>query len=51
MLLDRDRIDSSRATAPLTMAEGAVHIDTTPFTLDEVVAQVVGLVRAVGTRA
>ncbi|MEQ4500355.1 (d)CMP kinase, partial [Nocardioides kribbensis] len=51
VLLDRDRIDSSRATAPLTMAEGAVHIDTTPFTLDEVVAQVVGLVRAVGTRA
>ena len=44
-LLARDRIDSGRATAPLTMADGAHHIDTTPYTLDEVVEQVVGLVR------
>ncbi len=29
-LLARDRIDSGRATAPLVMADGAVHIDTTP---------------------
>jgi CMP/dCMP kinase len=43
-LLRRDRLDSGRATAPLTMADGAHHIDTTPFTLDEVVAQVVALV-------
>lgn len=40
----RDAIDSGRSTAPLTMADGAVHIDTTPYTLDEVVAQVVALV-------
>ncbi|PVG80846.1 (d)CMP kinase [Nocardioides gansuensis] len=46
-LLARDRIDSSRTTAPLTMAEGAVHIDTTMFTLDEVIDQVVALVEAV----
>ncbi|PUA79241.1 (d)CMP kinase [Nocardioides currus] len=46
-LLARDRIDSGRATAPLTMADGAVHIDTTPYTLDEVVGQVVALVEAV----
>ncbi|MSZ75667.1 MAG: (d)CMP kinase [Actinobacteria bacterium] len=46
-LLSRDQIDSSRATAPLTMAEGAVHIDTTPYTLDEVVAQVVARAHAV----
>ncbi len=46
-LLARDRIDSSRATAPLTMADGAVHIDTTPYTLDEVIDQVVALVEAV----
>jgi cytidylate kinase len=26
------------------MAEGAVHIDTTPLTLDEVIDRVVGLV-------
>lgn len=46
-LLNRDKIDSGRATAPLTMAEGAVHIDTTDFTLDEVIGQVVALVEAV----
>jgi cytidylate kinase len=43
-LLRRDRIDSGRATAPLTMADDAHHIDTTPYTLDEVIAQVVALV-------
>lgn len=46
-LLARDRIDSGRATAPLVMAEGAVHIDTTSHTLDEVIDQVVALVEAV----
>ncbi len=45
-LLARDRIDSGRATAPLVQADGAVHIDTTGYTLDEVVAQVVALVDA-----
>ena len=43
-LLARDRIDSGRAIAPLTMADGAIHIDTTELTLDEVIDQVVGLV-------
>ena len=46
-LLSRDRIDSGRATAPLVVAEGAIHIDTTPYTLDEVVDHVVGLAEAV----
>jgi cytidylate kinase len=46
-LLARDRIDSGRTTAPLMMADGAVHIDTTPYTLDEVISQVVALVEAV----
>jgi cytidylate kinase len=45
-LLERDRIDSGRSTAPLTMADGAVHIDTTELTLEEVVDRVVGLVEA-----
>lgn len=45
-LLDRDRIDSGRATAPLTRADGAVHIDTTGLTLDEVIGQVVELVES-----
>ena len=44
-LLARDKIDSGRATAPLVMADGAHHIDTTPYTLDEVIAQVVALVK------
>ena len=48
-LRERDRIDSGRATAPLTMADGAVHIDTTDLTLDEVIALVVGLVEKAGT--
>lgn len=43
-LLRRDRYDSGRATAPLAMADGAHHIDTTPYTLDEVIDQVVALV-------
>ncbi|WP_122817374.1 (d)CMP kinase [Nocardioides pantholopis] len=46
-LLARDRIDSGRKTAPLVQADGAVHIDTTGYTLDEVIDQVVDLVRAV----
>ena len=43
-LLARDRIDSGRRTAPLTMADGAVHLDTTFFSLEEVISQVVALV-------
>ena len=43
-LIRRDRIDSGRAASPLAMAADAHHIDTTPYSLDEVVAQVVALV-------
>ena len=43
-LLARDRIDSTRTASPLTMAEGAVHVDTTPYTLDEVVDLIARLV-------
>jgi cytidylate kinase len=50
-LLNRDRIDSGRAVSPLTMADGAVHLDTTPYPLEEVVEQVVALVEAVEARA
>jgi CMP/dCMP kinase len=45
-LLARDQIDSGRAVAPLVMVDGAAHIDTTGFTLDEVIGQVVALVDA-----
>ena len=50
-LLARDQIDSGRATAPLTMAEGAVHLDTTPYTLEEVIARLVALAESVGEPA
>jgi CMP/dCMP kinase len=50
-LLARDRIDSGRATAPLVQADGALHIDTTSYSLDEVIDQVVGLVEAVEASA
>jgi CMP/dCMP kinase len=43
-LLRRDAIDSGRTTAPLVVPEGAVHLDTTPYDLDEVIDRVVALV-------
>lgn len=49
-LLSRDRIDSGRATAPLTMADGAVHVDTTGHSLAEVVDIVVALAEDAGAR-
>lgn len=45
-LRNRDAIDSGRATSPLVLADGAVQLDTTELTLDEVVEEVVALVRA-----
>jgi cytidylate kinase len=47
----RDRIDSSRAASPLVAADGAVHLDTTPYTLEQVIDRVVALVEQVGTAA
>lgn len=44
-LLRRDAIDSSRAAAPLVVPDGAVHLDTTPYGLDEVIDQVVAIVQ------
>jgi cytidylate kinase len=44
-LIRRDTIDSGRRIAPLAMAEDARHIDTTPYSLEEVVDQVVALVQ------
>lgn len=40
-LLNRDRIDSTRKAAPLSVAPGACVIDTTPLGIDEVVARIV----------
>ncbi len=46
-LLRRDAIDSGRAVAPAVAPDGAVHLDTTPYSLEQVVDQVVALVGAV----
>lgn len=40
---DRDGIDSSRSNSPLSVAEGAVVIDTTDLSLDQVVEEIVRL--------
>ena len=41
-LESRDRIDSTQGG--LAVPDGATHLDTTPYTLDQVIAQVVALV-------
>jgi len=41
----RDRFDSSRTASPLTVPEGAVVVDTSDLSFDEVVERVVELVR------
>jgi cytidylate kinase len=48
-LESRDRIDSTRGG--LAVPEGAVHLDTTPYSLPEVVDQVVALVERLSERA
>lgn len=42
-LARRDRLDSSRAASPLTRTAGAIELDTTGLSLDEVIALVVKL--------
>ncbi|MFC0860791.1 (d)CMP kinase [Sphaerimonospora cavernae] len=41
----RDALDSTRKTDPLAMAADAVELDTTPLDLDEVIAEVLRLVK------
>lgn len=41
----RDQSDSTRTASPLTIAPGAVYIDTTDLPIDRVVEQVMALVR------
>jgi cytidylate kinase len=45
-ILERDRIDSSRKTAPLTCPSGAIAIDSTHLTREEVVARLAALIEA-----
>lgn len=42
-LIRRDEADSSRAASPLKPAEDAVHIDSTAFTMEQVVEQICDL--------
>ena len=43
----RDERDTTRAESPLVKAEGAIEVDTTGLTIDEVVDRIVGLARSV----
>lgn len=45
-IAERDRLDSSRKTAPLLCPPGATDIDSTHLSLDEVVARVAGPIAA-----
>ncbi len=45
-ITERDRIDSSRKTAPLTCPAGAIDIDTTHLTLDQVVEKMAAVIAA-----
>jgi CMP/dCMP kinase len=45
-LESRDHRDSSRADSPLVQAEDAVYIDSSSFTIEEVIAQVLRVVEA-----
>ncbi len=44
-IIERDRKDSSRADSPLTEASGAVVVDTTGMSIDEVVGHLLELVK------
>ena len=44
-LKERDQADSERAVAPLRQAEDATRVDTTGLTIEQVIAEVVRLVR------
>ncbi|MEO3867270.1 (d)CMP kinase [Nonomuraea sp. B12E4] len=45
----RDTIDSTRKTDPLSMAAGAVELDTTALSLEEVIGEVLSLVKQRGS--
>lgn len=47
----RDALDSSRASSPLRPASGAVHLDASTLTAEEVAATVLDLARAAGLLA
>jgi len=44
-ILERDRLDSTRAEGPLVLPEGAEKVDTSDIEIDEVIDRLVGIVR------
>jgi cytidylate kinase len=44
-ITDRDKMDSSRKTAPLVCPQGAARVDTGSRTLEEVVDHIIGLIQ------
>lgn len=51
-IAERDRLDSTRADSPLRPADGAVTVDSSGRPIDDVVAEIVGLLeRTVGNGA
>ena len=48
---ERDRLDSTRATAPLTIPPGAIVIDTTHLSLDGVIAAVLSRLQDLNIRS
>ncbi len=47
-IIERDERDSNRADSPLVKAEDAVYIDSSAFTIDEVILKVLEIVEARG---
>ncbi|MFM8267756.1 MAG: (d)CMP kinase [Ilumatobacteraceae bacterium] len=45
-IAERDRLDSTRSDSPLTEASGAVIVDTTGLSVDEVLDRIIGMLRA-----
>ncbi len=45
-IAERDRLDTSRKTAPLTCPAGAIDIDSTLLSLDQVVEKIAALIQA-----
>ncbi|SKA83185.1 cytidylate kinase [Caloramator quimbayensis] len=48
---NRDRIDSTREVNPLKKADDAVEIDTTSKSIDDVVNEIISIVKKVGVKA
>jgi cytidylate kinase len=48
VLKSRDEIDSTRDVAPLQLAEDAIMVDSDDKTIERVVDEIMGLVRAKG---